>query len=85
MIKGGAGSQPAPPPNITGNKFIEKMKIFVNQIQCKQCGSIIVSEHSHDLKWCPCGSVAVDGGTDYLKRLARDPAAEYVELSRFEG
>ena len=45
------------------------MKISVNQVQCKRCGSIIVSEHRHDLKWCECRGVAVDGGRDYLKRL----------------
>ena len=49
------------------------MKISVNQVQCKRCGSIIVSEHSHDLKWCKCRGVAVDGGRDYLKRLTGDP------------
>ena len=59
-------------------------KILENKIQCKHCGGIITSGHRYDLKWCPCGSVAVDGGTDYLKRLTRDPAAEYIELSKFE-
>jgi len=38
-------------------------KILVNMVQCKRCGDIIRSEHRHDLKWCRCGSVAVDGGT----------------------
>ena len=51
------------------------MKISVNQVQCKRCGSIIVSEHSHDLKWCKCRGVAVDGGRDYLKRLTGDRPA----------
>ena len=74
---------------ITGNKkFIgeraKKMKISVNQVQCKRCGSIITSEHSHDLKWCKCRGVAVDGGRDYLKRLTGDPPSEFVELSKWE-
>jgi len=60
-------------------------KILVNMIQCKHCGDIIRSEHRHDLKWCRCGSVAVDGGTDYLKRLTNGPTAEFVELSEYEG
>ena len=68
--------------------FMEGMRrmkrILVNRIQCKCCGGIIMSEHRYDLVRCPCGSVAVDGGTDYLKRLTYAPAAEYVELSEFE-
>lgn len=60
------------------------MKISVNQIQCKRCGSIITSEHSRDLKWCMCRGVAVDGGRDYLKRLTGDPPSEFLELSKWE-
>ena len=60
------------------------MKISVNQVQCKRCSSIIVSEHSHDLQWCKCRGVAVDGGRDYLKRLTGDPPSEFVELSKWE-
>jgi len=63
---------------------VEMKKILVNKIQCKCCGCIITSAHRYDLVWCPCGSVAVDGGTDYLKRITSGPAAEYVELSEFE-
>lgn len=60
-------------------------KILVNIIQCKHCGDIIRSKHRYDLKWCRCGCVAADGRTDYLKRLADDHAAEFVELSKYEG
>ena len=59
-------------------------KILVNKVQCKRCGEIILSESAHDLKWCKCGCVAVDGGTDYLRRLARDSTSQYIELSIFE-
>ena len=51
----------------------------------KRCGSIITSEHSHDLKWCKCRGVAVDGGRDYLKRLTGNPPSEFVELSIVDG
>ena len=60
------------------------MKISVNQIQCKRCSSIITSEHGHDLKWCKCRRVAVDGDRDCLKRLTDDPSAEFIELSVFD-
>ncbi len=43
--------------------------ILENKIKCKKCGDIIESKSVHDLKWCSCGSVAVDGGTEYLRRI----------------
>ena len=42
--------------------------IIHNRIRCKKCGEIIESFTVHDFKWCSCGSVAVDGGKDYLRR-----------------
>lgn len=42
-------------------------KILVNKIRCKRCGEVIESTDRHDFKFCKCGAVAVDGGTDYLK------------------
>lgn len=43
-------------------------KIIRNAIRCTRCGSVIESEHVHDLKWCACNSCAVDGGKNYLRR-----------------
>lgn len=43
--------------------------IIRNRIRCRACGDTIESLHVHDFKWCSCGKVAVDGGTDYLKRV----------------
>lgn len=63
---------------------VKMKKILVNKIQCKRCGDIITSTYRYDLVRCQCGSVAVDGGADYLKRLTYAPAAEYIELSEFE-
>ena len=42
--------------------------ILRNRIRCKKCNEIIESTNRHDFKWCKCGSCAVDGGHDYLKR-----------------
>jgi hypothetical protein len=39
-----------------------------NRIKCLKCLTIIESKTRHDFKWCPCKSVAVDGGQDYMKR-----------------
>jgi hypothetical protein len=44
-------------------------RIIRNSIRCRKCGDEIVSTHRHDFRWCSCGSVAVDGGRAYLKRV----------------
>lgn len=59
------------------------MKIFSNKIRCKKCGDIIESTYTHDFKWCKCHSVAVDGGTSYLKRCYSDRDL-IEELSEYE-
>lgn len=43
--------------------------ILKNAIRCRACGHEIESVTRHDFKWCPCKTVAVDGGKDYLKRV----------------
>lgn len=54
-------------------------KIKPNKIQCKKCGDIIESTDVHDLKYCSCKSVAVDGGSEYMKRIGN--VNDYIELS----
>jgi hypothetical protein len=34
---------------------------------CKKCGDIIYSRATHDMRWCSCASIAIDGGRDYTK------------------
>lgn len=56
------------------------MKIIIkNIIRCKKCGDVIESKSVHDFKFCSCGSVAIDGGHDYLKRSG--DSENIVELS----
>lgn len=43
-------------------------KIIENKAQCKKCQDIIQSKSTIELKRCSCGSIAVDGGLDYIKR-----------------
>ena len=38
-----------------------------SKIKCKKCGDIIESLYRHDFKYCKCGKVFVDGGSDYLR------------------
>ena len=43
-------------------------RIIKNRIRCKKCGDIIESHYCHGYKECSCGSCAVDGGHQYLRR-----------------
>ena len=52
-------------------------RIIRNRIRCKKCGDIIESYYCHDYKECSCGSCAVDGGHQYLRRC-------FVEIDGFE-
>ena len=54
--------------------------IFLNSIQCIKCQDIIVSKHRHDYVTCSCYSVAVDGGSHYLRR-AYSKLSDFKELS----
>ena len=38
-----------------------------NILRCKKCGDIITSDERHDMNWCKCGAIAIDGGDDYCK------------------
>ena len=46
--------------------------IVKNRAICLECNTEIESTHRHDFVRCPCGNLAVDGGKDYLKRVAKD-------------
>lgn len=47
---------------------MSKSRILVNQVECLKCGDKPFSAHRHDYSECSCGTIAVDGGMDYLKR-----------------
>lgn len=57
----------------------KKEEIISNKIKCKKCGNIIESKSTNDYKRCSCGTVAIDGGKDYLKRI--DNEEDYEEMS----
>ena len=59
-------------------------KILINKIRCNFCGDEIESTHVHDFKFCSCGSVAVDGGREYLKRSFTNGLDDFTELSIME-
>lgn len=43
------------------------MTIIHNRLRCKKCGDIIESFSVHDLKYCKCGAIFVDGGREYAR------------------
>ena len=57
-------------------------KITVNKIRCKKCGDIIESKSIHDFRSCKRGSVAVDGGHNYLRRVGN--LEDWQDLSEYE-
>lgn len=54
-------------------------KVISNKIRCRECGDVVESVHRHDFRFCKCGTVAVDGGREYLRRVGNLEAIE--ELS----
>ncbi len=56
------------------------MKIIRNAARCNICGDEIESKTVHDYVECSCGACAVDGGHEYLRRLAKDRSC-LTELS----
>ncbi|NOU98422.1 DUF7695 domain-containing protein [Paenibacillus planticolens] len=57
-----------------------------NAIRCLACNDVIESRSQHDFNWCSCGSVAVDGGLMYGKRMfpSGQPSEWYADLSEYE-
>lgn len=53
-----------------------------NAIRCRKCDTVIESKHRHDLRWCPCKSVFVDGGLEYER--AGGELADIEWLSEYE-
>lgn len=41
--------------------------ILVNGIKCRKCDCIVYSRATHDMRYCECGAIAIDGGREYLK------------------
>ncbi|AXB29679.1 DUF7695 domain-containing protein [Faecalibacterium prausnitzii] len=59
------------------------MKIVRNMIRCKKCRDVIESCTVYDFKFCSCGSCAVDGGHEYLRRCGNPE--DWEELSETQS
>lgn len=44
-------------------------EIWLNRAKCKICNDVVQSNNQHDFVTCKCGKIAVDGGSQYLKRM----------------
>ena len=63
------------------------IRIVRNAVACLICGDVIESETTHDMVWCSCGNIAVDGGKDYFKRSCKNfgfGKPTFVDLSQVE-
>lgn len=52
----------------------------VDGIRCLDCNDVIWSRHLHDMVWCKCRKVSVDGGRSYMKVSFTDRPPENVEV-----
>lgn len=43
----------------------------MNKVKCLLCKDIIESTYTHDYVECKCGNIAVDGGSDYARRIGQ--------------
>lgn len=53
----------------------------LNAIKCKKCGDTIYSRTRHDMRWCSCKSIAIDGGFDYIKVAGEEEDIENKEIN----
>src|SRR5579883_1789609 len=56
------------------------LKLVKSSIRCRSCNQIITSRTVHDFQGCPCGKVAVDGGSEYQKILGNPTDYESLTI-----
>lgn len=55
--------------------------IVQNAVICNKCGDCIFSKNRHDFVTCKCGSISVDGGQTYLRRVGDITACSDISWS----
>ena len=68
-------------------KKFYREKVLINKARCKLCGDVIESKHRHDFVACKCGEIAVDGGLNYIRRIANhlsniEELSETIQVER---
>lgn len=59
-------------------------KLLRNSARCLVCEDHIVSEYGWDFRTCSCGTVSVDGGLEYRRRVFKDRDL-WVDTSIYES
>ena len=60
------------------------MKILVNKARCRNCGELLESKNSkRDYKFCKCGAVGVNGGTEAIMRLGHHINIEELSVKEY--
>lgn len=57
------------------------MVIIENKVQCRLCGSVLISRSRRDLQVCKCGAILIEGGLEYLRKGGKKE--NIIELSTF--
>lgn len=70
------------PSDLDPQPVAPKKRIVRNRARCTKCDTVIESRYRWDWVACKCGTVFVDGGTDYLRR-GFDQESDIEELSEF--
>ena len=59
----------------------ELLKNEVFGLRCKKCADVIYSHHRHDMRYCKCNTIAIDGGRDYTRILGELTDMESVVIN----
>lgn len=53
----------------------------IHGIKCSKCKTVIYSRAHHDFHWCPCESIYIDGGFEYMRVGYKDVSPIQVKFS----
>ena len=59
-------------------------EMIVKAIRCPKCGDVIYSRARHDMRFCSCKAIFIDGGFDYVRmggKALEEMAIEEIEVN----
>ena len=59
----------------------DKRMLEITGIKCPKCNTIIYSRARHDFHWCPCNTIYIDGGFEYVKMGYKTTLPKTVKFS----
>jgi hypothetical protein len=59
--------------------------MLIKGIKCVKCMDVLYSRARHDMRFCSCGSAAIDGGFDYIKVTGEPEFIEDCEVNVLDG